>query len=94
MTFVNIFNLSLGSKSPSCVSLVGGCEVGASRKACKNCTCGRAEAEAKVEKLELTAEQINNPQSSCGSVSIASGIIVPLVLSCGGSIHPSLYFLK
>ena len=86
MTSVNIFNLSLGSKSPSCVSPVGDCEVGASRKACKNCTCGRAEAEAKVEKLELTAEQINNPQSACGSVSIASRITVPLVLSCGGSI--------
>ncbi|KAG2654455.1 anamorsin homolog isoform X1 [Panicum virgatum] len=47
--------------------VVGDCEVRASRKACKNCTCGRAEAEAKVEKLELTAEQINNPQSACGS---------------------------
>ncbi|CAN6253082.1 unnamed protein product [Urochloa humidicola] len=41
--------------------------VGATRKPCKNCTCGRAAAEAKVEKLELTAEQINNPQSDCGS---------------------------
>jgi len=47
--------------------VVGDCEVRASRKACKNCTCGRAEAEAKVEKLGLTAEQINNPQSACGS---------------------------
>jgi len=55
-----------GLKKPQ-LPVVGDCEVRASRKACKNCTCGRAEAEAKVEKLELTAEQINNPQSACGS---------------------------
>ncbi|XP_059303384.1 anamorsin homolog isoform X2 [Lycium ferocissimum] len=42
------------------------CEVGKTRKACKNCTCGRAEAETKVQ-LGPTAEQLDNPQSACGS---------------------------
>ncbi|MBA0763931.1 hypothetical protein Gotri_013324, partial [Gossypium trilobum] len=46
---------------------VGDCEVGSTRKACKNCTCGRAEQEEKVQKLELTMDQINNPQSACGN---------------------------
>ncbi|XP_059315036.1 anamorsin homolog isoform X8 [Lycium ferocissimum] len=41
-------------------------EVGKTGKACKTCTCGRAEAETKV-KLGPTAEQLNNPQSACGS---------------------------
>ncbi|KAG6472719.1 hypothetical protein ZIOFF_070196 [Zingiber officinale] len=47
--------------------IIGDCEVGSTRKACKNCTCGRADSEAKVQKLELTAEQISNPQSACGN---------------------------
>ncbi|GER40080.1 anamorsin homolog [Striga asiatica] len=46
---------------------VGDCEVGSTRKACKNCTCGRAEAEEKVEKLGLTMDQLDNPQSACGN---------------------------
>ncbi|XP_043698288.1 anamorsin homolog [Telopea speciosissima] len=46
---------------------VGDCEVGSTRKACKNCTCGRVEVEQKVQKLGLTAEQLNNPQSACGN---------------------------
>ncbi|KAL3818339.1 hypothetical protein ACJIZ3_004244 [Penstemon smallii] len=46
---------------------VDDCEVGSTRKACKNCTCGRAEAEEKVPKLGLTMEQLSNPQSACGN---------------------------
>lgn len=46
---------------------VDDCEVGkAGRKACKNCSCGRANME-QAGKLQLTAEQLNNPQSACGS---------------------------
>ncbi|XP_010420590.1 PREDICTED: anamorsin homolog isoform X3 [Camelina sativa] len=37
------------------------------KKACKNCVCGRAEIEEKAVKLGLTEDQIENPQSSCGS---------------------------
>lgn len=53
------------------VSKQDDCEVGAggARKACKNCSCGRAEAEAKGEKVQLTKEMLENPQSSCGNVS-------------------------
>ncbi|KAG2423853.1 hypothetical protein HXX76_015013 [Chlamydomonas incerta] len=49
------------------------CEVGpgGARKACKNCSCGRAEAEADAEaggdKAKLTADMLDNPTSACGN---------------------------
>ncbi|XP_076925813.1 anamorsin homolog [Bidens hawaiensis] len=46
---------------------VGDCEVGSTRKACKNCTCGRAEEEEKVQKLGVTMDQLENPKSACGN---------------------------
>ncbi|XP_071703053.1 anamorsin homolog [Rutidosis leptorrhynchoides] len=46
---------------------VGDCEVGSTRKACKNCSCGRAEEEEKVQKLGVTMDQLENPKSACGS---------------------------
>lgn len=42
-----------------------------SKKACKNCSCGRAEKEAAGERVQLTQEMLDNPKSSCGSVSAA-----------------------
>ncbi|XXG86708.1 hypothetical protein AAC387_Pa11g1551 [Persea americana] len=64
--------------------LVNDCEVGTTRKACKNCTCGRAEAEEKVQKLGLTTEQLNNPQSACGSCGLGDAF------RCGGCPYKGL----
>ncbi|BDA48156.1 Anamorsin homolog 2 [Coccomyxa sp. Obi] len=49
------------------VPAVGDCEIGASKKACADCTCGRAEAEAAGIKAQLTPDMLENPQSACGS---------------------------
>lgn len=38
-----------------------------SKKACANCSCGRAEAEAAGVKMQLSQDMIDNPQSACGS---------------------------
>ncbi|KAJ1692460.1 hypothetical protein LUZ63_009158 [Rhynchospora breviuscula] len=58
----------------------GDCEEGKTRKACKNCTCGRAEAEekGKLQKLGLTPDQVNKPRSACGSCGLGDAF------RCGG----------
>jgi hypothetical protein len=52
------------------------CEVGAGggKKACDNCTCGRADGVVQ----KLTKEMIENPTSGCGSCSLGDGF------RCGG----------
>ncbi|KAK6795764.1 hypothetical protein RDI58_009219 [Solanum bulbocastanum] len=63
---ISFISSTLNSICCSLAGAVGDCEVGKTKKACKNCSCGRAEAETKVQ-LGPTAEQLDNPQSACGS---------------------------
>uniref|UniRef100_A0A6T7W491 Anamorsin homolog n=1 Tax=Pyramimonas obovata TaxID=1411642 RepID=A0A6T7W491_9CHLO len=66
-------NALLAGEMLAPVKVPDDCEVGegGARKACKNCTCGRAEGEMK-EKVELTQEMLDNPQSQggCGNCSL------------------------
>ena len=68
--------MRIPSTPPPAAADADDCEVGkAGRKACKDCTCGRAEAEAAGVKVSLTAEMLQNPGvgSSCGNVSTTGG---------------------
>lgn len=47
-----------------------------SKKACANCSCGRAEAEAAGIQMKLTQAMIDNPQSACGSVRFPPRIVL------------------
>ncbi|CAI5530657.1 unnamed protein product, partial [Closterium sp. Naga37s-1] len=66
----------LVAPAPPPASAASGCGTAkTARKACANCTCGRAEMEAAEEaggeggqgRSKLTLDQIANPESACGS---------------------------
>jgi len=69
------------------------CEVGPKKKACKNCTCGRAEEEVKEEassRPKLTLDMLENPGvgSNCGSCSLGDAY------RCGGCPYRGLPAFK
>jgi len=66
------------------------CEVGKTRKACKNCTCGRAEAEAAPSQKKLTLDMLENPgvNSGCGNCALGDAF------RCGGCPYRGLPAFK
>lgn len=68
------------------------CEVGKTKKACKNCTCGRADEPTEAQPVvpKLTKEMIENPGvgSSCGSCGLGDAF------RCGGCPYRGLPAFK
>jgi hypothetical protein len=68
------------------------CEVGKTKKACKNCSCGRAEMEAgeEAKPKKVTLAMLENPavNSSCGSCSLGDAF------RCGGCPYRGLPAFK
>eukprot|EP00026_Physarum_polycephalum_P013478 Phypoly_transcript_13884.p1 GENE.Phypoly_transcript_13884~~Phypoly_transcript_13884.p1 ORF type:complete len:272 (+),score=44.95 Phypoly_transcript_13884:50-865(+) len=86
--------LSETDRSAKPITKADDCEVGkAGKKACKNCTCGRAEEEdagVAPPKPKLTKEMIENPGvgSNCGSCSLGDAF------RCGGCPYRGLPAFK
>lgn len=71
--------------------LVDDCEVGTTKKACKGCTCGRADEEDKgAKRPKVTLAMLENPavDSSCGSCSLGDAF------RCGGCPYAGLPAFK
>ncbi len=62
-----MFSADVTGPLPASVDMADDCDVGKTgKKACKNCSCGRAEMEE--QGVKVTADMLDNPQSACGNV--------------------------